>query len=129
MVELSRQFSHAEWIGVHAYDLIFPLCIFLSGVSLAIVDARPSAQAQSAGQRLMSAARRMVVLVLLGIVYNFGWAWSWERLLLPRVLGLIGVSSFLAAATLVLFRTASARHGGGFAIAWLIAGPPLFLPL
>src|SRR3546814_2746601 len=67
MVELSRQFSHAEWIGVHAYDLIFPLFIFLSGVSLAIVDARPSAQAKSAGQRLMSAARRMVVLVLLGI--------------------------------------------------------------
>lgn len=54
----------------------------------------------------------MLVLVLLGIVYNFGWDWSWERLRLPSVLGLIGVSSFLAATILVLFRKGIARLSG-----------------
>ncbi|KZY90730.1 hypothetical protein [Erythrobacter sp. HI0074] len=129
MILLSEQFSHAEWIGVHAYDLIFPLFIFLSGVSLAIVDARPSTQTVSRGEKLVSAGRRMVVLVLLGIVYNFGWDWSWERLRLPSVLGLIGVSSFLAAATLVLFRSVSARIGVGLAIAVVIASLQLFFPV
>ena len=129
MTLLSDQFSHAEWIGVHVYDLIFPLFIFLAGVSLAIVDARPSSHALPRGQKLVRAARRMLVLVLLGIVYNFGWDWSWERLRLPSVLGLIGVSSFLAAATLVLFRSKSARITVWMVIAAVVAGLQLFYPV
>jgi predicted acyltransferase len=129
MVLLSEQFSHAQWAGVHAYDLIFPLFIFLAGVSLAIVDARPSAQTAPRGKKLLTAGRRMAILVLLGIVYNFGWDWSWERLRLPSVLGLIGVSCFLAAATLVFFRSARARLGVGIAIAVLVAALQLLYPV
>ncbi len=126
---ISEQFSHAEWIGVHAYDLIFPLFIFLAGVSLATVDARPSSHAIPRMQKLVRAARRMLVLVLLGIIYNFGWDWSWERLRLPSVLGLIGVSSFLAAATLVLFRSGIARIAVWTAIIAVVAGLQLFYPV
>lgn len=129
MASLSRQFSHAEWSGVHFYDLVFPLFIFLSGVSLAIVDARPSTQALSPGQRLFGVARRMIILVLLGIIYNFGWDWSWERLRIPSVLGLIGVSYFIAAATLLLARERSARIAIAIAIAALVAGLQLLYPV
>src|SRR4051812_40508342 len=31
---LADQLEHAEWEGFHFYDLIFPLFIFLAGVSL-----------------------------------------------------------------------------------------------
>jgi predicted acyltransferase len=126
MAGLAEQFSHAKWAGVHAYDLVFPLFIFLAGVSLAIVDARPSAAATSPSQRLLTAARRMVVLVVLGIVYNFGWDWSWERFRLPSVLGLIGVSSFLASAALVLCRRTEARIAVWIAIAAVVACSQLF---
>ncbi|HAD15854.1 MAG TPA: hypothetical protein DCF81_02990 [Erythrobacter sp.] len=129
MASLSRQFSHAEWSGVHLYDLVFPLFIFLSGVSLAIVDARPSSQALSRGQRLAAAARRAIILILLGIIYNFGWEWSWERLRIPSVLGLIGVSYFIAAATLILVREQSTRIAIPIAIAALVAGLQLFYPV
>ncbi len=126
---LSRQFSHAKWAGVNAYDLVFPLFIFLAGVSLAIVDARPSTAATPPGRRLLVSARRMAVLVVLGIVYNFGWDWSWERLRLPSVLGLIGVSSFLAAATLILFRRTAARIAVWIAILAVVASLQLFFPV
>lgn len=126
MAGLAEQFSHAAWAGVHAYDLVFPLFIFLAGVSLAIVDARPSAAAPSPSRRLLTAARRMVVLVVLGIVYNFGWDWSWERFRLPSVLGLIGMSSFIASATLVLCRRTEARIAVWIAIAAVVACSQLF---
>ncbi|WP_421992800.1 hypothetical protein [Qipengyuania sp.] len=126
---LSNQFTHAEWAGVHAYDLVFPLFIFLSGVSLAIVDARPSSAAMSRRRRLAWAARRMLILVLLGIVYNFGGDWSWDRLRFPSVLGLIGVSYFIAAATLILLRGWKARIGVGLAIAGTVAALHLVYPV
>ena len=31
---LAGQLEHAEWAGFHCYDLIFPLFIFIVGVSL-----------------------------------------------------------------------------------------------
>ena len=129
MQRISRQFTHAEWTGVHAYDLVFPLFIFLSGVSLAIVDRRPATQTMSRAQRLGRAARRMVILVILGIIYNFGWDWSWERLRFPSVLGLIGVSHFLASATLILIRDLRARAAVGIAVAAIVAGLQLFYPV
>ena len=129
MAALSDQFSHAKWAGVHAYDLVFPLFIFLAGVSLAIVDARPSAAARPRRHRLIAAARRMAVLVVLGIVYNFGWDWSWARFRLPSVLGLIGTSSFLAAVVLVMVQQTGARIAAGLAIAATVAALQLFFPV
>ena len=126
---LSEQFSHAEWSGIHLYDLVFPLFIFLSGVSLAVVDARPSSQALSRGRRLASAARRASILLLLGIIYNFGWDWSWERLRIPSVLGLIGVSYFIAAATFILVRNRSGRIATAIAIAAIVAALQLLYPV
>ena len=31
---LARQLEHADWEGFHFYDLIFPLFVFIAGVSL-----------------------------------------------------------------------------------------------
>ncbi len=129
MAWFSEQFYHAEWSGIHLYDLVFPLFIFLSGVSLAIVDARPSSQALSRSRRLASAARRASILLLLGIIYNFGWDWSWERLRIPSVLGLIGVSYFIAAATFILVRDRSGRIATAIAIAAIVAGLQLLYPI
>ena len=36
MDPLANQLSHAKWIGLHAYDLIFPLFMFISGVAIPI---------------------------------------------------------------------------------------------
>lgn len=32
--EAARQMSHAHWAGLHLYDLVFPVFVFISGVSM-----------------------------------------------------------------------------------------------
>jgi len=47
--ELALQFEHVEWIGLRFYDLIFPLFIFIVGVTLPFAF----------GKRLEKGARRI----------------------------------------------------------------------
>ncbi|WP_444995784.1 transmembrane glucosamine N-acetyltransferase NagX [Aliikangiella sp. IMCC44359] len=71
---LSNQFVHSEWHGFTFYDLIFPLFIFLSGVTLGI--ANKSLIKLPYSQRLpiyKKAFTRVILLCIFGVVYNHGW--------------------------------------------------------
>lgn len=59
---LPRWLRHPAWFGVTPYDLIFPLFVTLSGVGLAFAYRRRTAPRVT--------ARRVVVLVLVGIAYT-----------------------------------------------------------
>lgn len=48
----------------------------------------------------MKAGRRTTLLLLLGVLYNWGWAIDLETMRFPSVLGLIGVTYFVAAIAL-----------------------------
>jgi len=65
------QLEHVEWEGLVFYDVIFPLFLFLSGVSMAISVARRQKQFGT-----WSAARHLVVrailICLIGIIYSGG---------------------------------------------------------
>lgn len=54
--------SHAPWAGVHGSDLIFPVFVTLTGTGLGLAYRR--------GVPWRSTARRVVVLVLVGLIYN-----------------------------------------------------------
>jgi len=101
LVVLSSQMYHAEWAGLNAYDLIFPLFMFLSGVSLSLSLKKQQFDcAYDRHKFVAKAGRRMIVLIMLGIVYNFGWEVSQDRFRLASVLGQIGIAYFI---TSVLF--------------------------
>lgn len=65
---IAQQLEHVSWEGFHFYDLIFPLFVFLMGVSTVFSLGRIVEQhgKQSAYWRLF---RRAIVLFLLGIIY------------------------------------------------------------
>jgi predicted acyltransferase len=99
---LALQMQHSIWHGVTAYDLIFPLFIFLAGVSLGI-SAKPISQ-YSLEQRkplLLSSIKRLVLLISLGVLYNHGWGvgvpMQLEDVRFASVLGRIGIAWFVAA--------------------------------
>jgi len=101
---VSEQLRHVPWEGLHAYDLVFPVFMFVSGMSLAFSW---RAHAERAGSRqafLVKASRRALLLLLLGIVYNFGWDVSAERFRVASVLGQIGVA-YWAAAWIAVYST------------------------
>lgn len=96
----SRQLTHAEWIGVNAYDLVFPLFMFLSGVSVGIVLQRDSESLKKA-EFFLRASRRAAILVLLGVLYNWGWRIELAEIRFASVLGLIGGAYLITVAIML----------------------------
>src|SRR4051812_24704 len=65
------QMDHVAWDGFRFYDLIFPLFLFLSGVSLAIaVPRRVARDGGTAAARHLVA--RAAIIFVLGVIYSGG---------------------------------------------------------
>ena len=69
---ISNQFTHPYWNGFHVYDLIFPLFLFLAGVSTPFSIGRELERGKRREELLLRVTKRALILVLLGIVYNNG---------------------------------------------------------
>lgn len=126
---ISDQLRHVPWQGFHFYDLVFPLFMFVSGVAFALTLSRRYAQGAGRWQILKGAAWRFAVLVLLGIIYNFGWNLDLARFRLPSVLGLIGGAYFITVVIFVFIPGTIGRLAALFVIALFIAILQLAVPV
>lgn len=94
---LSNQFTHPAWNGFHIYDLIFPLFLFLAGVSTPYSVGRESGKGKSRQQLMIRVIKRGLILVLLGWVYNNGLQLRpLSEFRFSSVLGRIGIAYMLA---------------------------------
>jgi len=99
---LAAQMHHSVWQGLTAYDAIFPLFIFLSGVSLGLA-AKPigTYTAQQFRSKHRHATQRLMLLIIFGIIYNHGWGVGMPASLADiryaSVLGRIGIAWFVTA--------------------------------
>jgi predicted acyltransferase len=71
---IGGQFQHAEWEGLHFYDLLFPLFIFVTGVAIVFSLTRLIQQGKSTAH--WRVLRRSLFLFALGLVYE-GVSKSW----------------------------------------------------
>jgi predicted acyltransferase len=112
---LATQLDHAEWVGFTFYDLIFPLFVFIVGVSM-VFSLRTSVQDGRA-----AAVRRILVraalLFLLGIFYNGGLAREWPDV---RVAGVLQRIAIAYAAAGLLFVYLRPRMIAGVGVALLV---------
>ncbi|MEM6567741.1 MAG: DUF5009 domain-containing protein [Planctomycetota bacterium] len=99
---LLGQFEHPAWNGFTAWDMIFPLFLFLAGASLPFSFAKRRERGDSRKRLALHAVRRGLVLALLGVVYNGLLALDLESLRVASVLGRIGLA-WAGAALVVLF--------------------------
>ena len=101
---LSTQLSHVDWEGFRFYDMIFPLFVFMAGVSTvySLAKAHETGGRGKAMRRIIS---RTILLFLCGIFYSGGFSNKWPDM---RVLG-------------VLQRIAIGY--GGAALIYLFVGP------
>lgn len=94
-VNFAMQFEHADWEGFRFFDLIFPLFLFLAGVSMAIaLPKRVARDGRSAAVRHLLA--RAVMLVALGILASGGLKNGWDGIRWLGVLQRIGIASAAA---------------------------------
>lgn len=94
---ISLQTEHAEWNGFQFFDLIFPLFLFIAGVSFPFSLASRRKKGQSEKQIYRHIIQRGVVLVLLGVVYNGFFTHDFSDLRFASVLGRIGLAWMFAA--------------------------------
>ncbi|MDZ7604015.1 MAG: DUF5009 domain-containing protein [Cyclobacteriaceae bacterium] len=69
---LSLQFQHPAWHGFSAYDMIFPLFLFLAGVATPYSLGKQMEIGKTKNDLLFRIIKRGLILVLLGIVHNNG---------------------------------------------------------
>src|SRR5208282_3047595 len=68
---LAGQLEHAEWAGFHFYDLIFPLFVFIVGVSL-VFSLTKTIEREGRAGALARVFRRGVLLFVIGLFYSGG---------------------------------------------------------
>ncbi len=86
----ARQLEHVEWAGFHLEDLIFPMFVFIVGVSLVFSLSRAIEQ-QGRRAAMWRIARRAVLLYALGIFYYGGFSSSFADIRLLGVLQRIAI--------------------------------------
>ncbi len=94
--ELKEQMDHYPWAGFHFYDLIFPLFVFMVGISIVYSVPRMVEQ-KGRGQAVKRIVLRSVVLFLLGILYMGGVRDGFKNIYMAGVLHRIAVSYFFTA--------------------------------
>jgi len=104
---ISAQLHHTVWNGITFYDMIFPLFLFIAGVSMpyslqkkvALADVRYPSQlpAREKNKLYLSMLRRTCILILLGMIVNGLLKFDgYENTRFASVLGRIGLAWFFA---------------------------------
>jgi predicted acyltransferase len=94
---MNSQMHHVEWNGFAFYDMIFPLFLFLAGVSMPYSFEARRNRGDTRRKIYLHALKRMLVLVVLGMLVNRILELNPDNLRFASVLGRIGIAWFLAA--------------------------------
>jgi predicted acyltransferase len=66
------QFEHVRWEGLHFFDLIWPLFMFIVGVSIPLSIEKRKAEGYSKRSLYVHAIRRSIILFILGMILQGG---------------------------------------------------------
>lgn len=101
---LATQMHHVDWNGLRHHDTIFPLFLFIAGISFPFSYAKQTARGLSKGRMHLKIIRRGFTLFLLGLVYNGLFDLHFSTLRFCSVLARIGFAWMFAALLFVNFK-------------------------
>ena len=87
---LANQLSHSEWAGLHFYDLIFPLFVFIMGVSTVFSLTKIIAR-EGRAAAVRRVLKRGVLLFAVALIYSGGFTNPWPDMRLMGVLNRIAL--------------------------------------
>ena len=100
---MTAQMGHADWNGFFHHDTIFPLFLFIAGISFPFSLVKQREKGMSERSIYLKVIRRGLTLVALGFVYSGLFKLDFATLRLPSVLGRIGLAWMFAALLFVNF--------------------------
>ena len=103
----STQMSHVGWHGLRHHDTIFPLFLFMAGVSFPFSLAKQQEQGRAPWRIYLKIVIRGLLLVLLGLIYNGMLQFEFPKLRYASVLARIGLAWMFAALLFTRIRKTS----------------------
>ena len=100
---LAEELDHAEWAGFHFYDLIFPLFVFMMGVSTVFSLTRIIERAGRAAA-IRRVLRRGFLLFVIGLIYSGGFTNPWPDMRLMGVLNRIALCYLFSGLLFIFLR-------------------------
>lgn len=114
---LAEQMTHKAWDGFAFYDMIFPLFLFIAGLSFPFSLAKSRERGLTASVIHSHILRRAVMLIGLGLIYNNFLKLDFETMRYTSVLARIGIAWAVAA---LLYIHCSKRIRIGIAVVILV---------
>lgn len=126
---LAAQMRHPEWEGFTFWDLIFPLFMLISGVTIpySILSRKEKGEKKRVLQYRI--VKRAIILVALGILYNGTLQKSISDVRFASVLGQIGLAYLIGASIVLQTRNIKVQIGWLIFITVLISSLQLFIPV
>lgn len=105
---LALQFEHPPWDGFTFYDFIFPLFLFIAGISIPFSINKGLEQGLSKKELYWKVFKRMLILIALGIIDKNAPVpfFDWSQIRFVGVLQRIGFAGFI---TVILYLNFNAR--------------------
>jgi len=101
---LAVQLDHPAWSGFHFYDLIFPLFLFIVGLSMPFSITRRRENGSSDKDLYKHIIKRTILLYLLGMIYNGLLNFDFTNLRYTGVLHRIAFTYFFASVIIMNFK-------------------------
>ena len=119
---LAKQMSHVEWNGFAQHDTIFPLFLFIAGISWPFSYSKQVELGGTKTQIYLKILKRAAILIALGVVYNGFFKLDFENLRICSVLGRIGLAWGIGALLYINFKpkTLAFISGGILLIYWAL---------
>ncbi len=126
---LSKQMSHVEFEGFRFWDLIFPLFIFISGVTIPFSLLSKKDKGIEKPQLQWSITKRAIKLIILGVLYNGILQRGFTEIRFTSVLGQIGIAYFIGATIALQFKSMKTHAFWLIFIIILITALQVFAPV
>ncbi|MCF6356958.1 MAG: DUF5009 domain-containing protein [Draconibacterium sp.] len=101
LAPIAHQMHHTSWSGFQFEDLIFPLFMFISGVAIPFAITSKLEKGIEKKVLYKKVFIRMILLILLGFVYNGALRDGFSNMRYPSVLSQIGIAYFFAALIII----------------------------
>jgi predicted acyltransferase len=86
----AAQLDHAEWAGFHFYDLIFPMFVFIMGVST-VFSLTKIIEREGRAAAVKRVLKRGILLFIVALIYSGGFTNPWPDMRLMGVLNRIAL--------------------------------------
>ena len=125
---LATQLTHADWEGLRFYDLIFPLFLFIVGVSL-VFSLSKEVGRDGRSAALKRLFQRSAALFLIGIFYSGGLKNEWPDIRLLGVLQRLALGYFFGGLLFLFLREFRKLVWTGVGLLLLYWGLLTFVPI